>query len=140
MTNKAKPTLVRCYSYMKNLKNTVISVLTLIFVTCFSTISFAPNGDMPVDDVTLKLSDGRVLHLSRISQHAHIFTIKKSGKLICKRKYEEEYDRVWDWAFFVPVKKGHYEADVNGDGMPEIAIATWDGGNNIAERYVSFLL
>ena len=110
--------------------------LFIMIISAFYSITLlAPNGEMPVDHVRLKLSDGRVLKLVRISQHEHLFTLRKSGKLICKRIYEEEYDRVWDWAFFVPVKKNRYAVDLNGDGMPEIAIATWDGGNNITERY-----
>jgi hypothetical protein len=40
-----------------------------------------------------------------------------------------------DHAFFVPIKPGNYVADVDGDGNPEIGVATWDGGNNIIHRY-----
>ena len=117
---------------MKDLRaNTSIFFLS----ACLSSELFAPNGNMPVDDVTIKLKDGRVLDFTRVSQHGQVFTMSKSGKLICKRKYEEEYGRVWDWTFFVPVKKGQYAVDINKDGMPEVAIATWDGGNNIADRY-----
>ncbi|MEQ1878662.1 MAG: hypothetical protein ABL958_18610 [Bdellovibrionia bacterium] len=55
--------------------------------------------------------------------------------MLRKQCYEEEFDRLWDYAFFVPIKPGKYFDDVNGDGFPEVGIATWDGGNNIIHRY-----
>ncbi len=114
--------------------NVFIVVLLLLSAECL-----AANGEMPVDDVDLNLPDGRSLHLKRIGDHRQLLTIEKGTdthkNILWKKEFEEEFDRLWDWAFFVPIKPKRYVADINNDGFPEIGIATWDGGNNIDNRY-----
>lgn len=108
-------------------------------LSLFSVQVLAAHGEMPVDDVDLNLPDGRSIHLKRIGDHRQLITIEKgSGRkrvVLGKQEFEEEFDRLWDWAFFVPIKPKKYVVDVNKDGYPEIGIATWDGGNNIDNRY-----
>jgi hypothetical protein len=45
------------------------------------------------------------------------------------QNYSQDFNSLWSWAFFVRVKKGMFVYDLNKDGLPEIAISTWDGGN-----------
>lgn len=119
-------------SFIKSHNKLLISVFILIITT---NLTNAENGEMPIDNTDLTLPDGRKLELKRAGDHSHILYLKNGKKSIWKRTFEYEYDRLWDYAFFVPVKKGQYSVDVNKDGHPEIAIATWDGGNNIDNRY-----
>ena len=90
---------------------------------------------MPLDDTEIKLPDGRVLEAIRCGIHCHCLVVKQAKNILRKQCYEEEFGRLWDYAFFVPIKPGKYFADVDGDGFLEIGIATWDGGNNIIHRY-----
>ena len=122
--------LKRSKTFMRN-RNSIIFSSLLVIVPV---ILFAANGVMPIDDKELKLLEGRKLLLKRAGVHSHTLLLMQNSNLVWKRTFEEEYDRLWDYAFFVPVKKGRYSVDINGDGNPEIAIATWDGGNNIAKR------
>jgi hypothetical protein len=107
----------------------------LFFSGLISNVTLAANGEMPIDDRKIQLPDGRTITSIRCGDHCHCLVVAREQKQLRKQCYQEEFDRLWDYAFFVPIKKGVYVADVNGDGYPEIAVATWDGGNNIANRY-----
>jgi hypothetical protein len=97
--------------------------------------AFGANGKMPIDDTELDLPDGRRIETVRCGNNCHCLVVKRGSSVLRKQCYQEEFDRLWHYAFFVPIKPGKYSADVNGDGYPEIGIATWDGGNNIINRY-----
>jgi hypothetical protein len=100
-----------------------------------SNSSFGANGVMPIDNTEIKLPDGRTVEAVRCGVHCQCLNIKMEKRTLRRQCYQEEFDRLWDYAFFVPMKPGQYVADVDGDGSPEIGVATWDGGNNIANRY-----
>jgi hypothetical protein len=104
-------------------------------VFAFASVAFSANGEMPIDDTKIDLPDGRIVEAIRCGVHCHCLVVERGKKILRKQCYQEEFGRLWDYAFFVPVKKGQYVADINGDGTPEIGVATWDGGNNIADRY-----
>lgn len=107
----------------------------LVIFLLGSASAYAANGKMPIDDTEIKLPDGRAIEAIRCGVHCHCLVVKRAKNVLRKQCYEEEFDRLWDYAFFVPVKPGKYIADVDGDGNSEIGIATWDGGNNIINRY-----
>jgi hypothetical protein len=90
---------------------------------------------MPLDDTEIRFPDGRSIEAIRCGTHCHCLVVKRGKSILRKQCYEEEFDRLWDYAFFVPIKPGKYVADVDGDGSLEIGVATWDGGNNIIHRY-----
>jgi len=119
-------------NFIKNLKIAVSGSAILAFG---ATPVDAANGKMPIDLTEIKLSDGRTIEALRCGIHCHCLVVKRGKELLDKQCYEEEFDRLWDYAFFVPIKPGQYAFDVNGDGKLEIGVATWDGGNNIANRY-----
>lgn len=95
----------------------------------------ASHGQMPINDTKIRLLDGRTIEAVRCGMHCHCLIVKRGRNTLNRQCYEEEYDRLWDYAFFVPVKPGQYSTDVNRDGAPEVGVATWDGGNNIDHRY-----
>ena len=97
--------------------------------------TYAANGKMPIEDTELTLPDGRKIEAVRCGTHCHCLTVTRAKKVLRKQCYQEEFDRLWDYTFFVPIKPGKYISDVDGDGNPEVGIATWDGGNNIINRY-----
>lgn len=115
-----------------SLKN--LGRLTL-FACFFSNVAVAANGEMPIDDTGISLPDGRKIETIRCGGHCHCLVVKRAKTILRKQCYEQEFNRLWDYAFFVPVKPGKYISDVDGDGNPEIGVATWDGGNNIINRY-----
>lgn len=115
--------------------NKKIKVRLLLFVALIPYQSYAVNGVMPIDDTKISLPDGRTIEAIRCGDHGHCLVVKREKKTLRKQCYQEEFDRLWDYAFFVLVKPGKYVADVDGDGNPEVGIATWDGGNNIINRY-----
>jgi len=109
--------------------------LVFVFFLLLTPKINSANGVMPIDDAEIKLPDGRILLAKRDSGQSHWLILKLKNQTLWIKRFELEYDRVWAYAFFVPVKKGHYIYDLNRDGSPEVAVATWDGGNNIANRY-----
>ena len=110
-------------------------VLWLILCCLLTSVAHAVNGEMPIDDTTLKLRDGRILQLQRRGDHAHALILRDGKRALWTMEFSEEYDRLWDYAFFVPMLPPNvYQRDVNHDQFPEVAIATWDGGNNMMHR------
>lgn len=110
---------------------------TLFLLVLVSIEVLAIDGLIPVDDTEITLSDGREILIRRDDDQEHSVILKDGQKVLWEQKYHLEYDRLWQYAFFVPVKKGKkYAFDLNGDGAPEIAIGTWDGGNNMKNRDV----
>ena len=114
------------------IKSLSFSLTVLLVIFC--SYSSAKNGWIPVDDRKIILPDGRLILSVRKGDHSHSLALKKGDRILWERVFEEEYDRLWDYAFFVPIKPMKYSFDLNSDGFPEIAIATWDGGNNMAGR------
>lgn len=117
-------------NYIKNL----VKVTLLATVCGGSPYTWAANGIMPVDDIEITLPTNEVLRLRRVADHAHTLTFRRNDKVIWIQRYEQEFDRLWDWAFFVPIVPKAYVKDLDQNGLYEVAIATWDGGNNMANR------
>ncbi len=115
---------------MKNRNNWLTFFVSLFF----SSTLLAVNGWIPVDDTELTLPDGRMVSSIRTGDHSHKIVLKNGKKVLWSYNFEFEYDRLWDDAFFVPIKPKKYFFDLNHDGYFEIAIATWDGGNNMEHR------
>ncbi|MBI6546890.1 MAG: hypothetical protein HY692_08855 [Cyanobacteria bacterium NC_groundwater_1444_Ag_S-0.65um_54_12] len=97
--------------------------------------ALANEDGIPTENTTLRLPDGRFVNLERLSQHETQMTLEKrtarGRKILWKRVYEQEYDRLWDEAFFVPIKPNRYIVDLDRNGTWEIGIATYDGGNSL---------
>ncbi len=119
-------------NFIKNLRSVAKA---LIILAVGNVSAYAAKGVMPIDDTEIRLPDGRAIEAIRCGTHCHCLVIKRVKSILRRQCYEEEFDRLWDYAFFVPVKPGKYVADVDGDGNLEIGVATWDGGNNIIHRY-----
>ncbi len=115
---------------MKNLNKLIILFLMNISVV------HAVDGLIPIENIEMKLSNERSVITQRTGIHSHKIVLKQKDKVIWQKEYEEEYERLWDYAFFIPIKKNRNSYDLNQDGYPEIAIGTWDGGNNMANRTV----
>lgn len=112
-----------------------LSSAALVFTLLSAAAAWGAGGRMPTENKSLRLADGREIFLDRRGDHSHDVMLLGADRILWSRVFEQEYDRLWDYAFFVPVKKGgHYSYDMNGDGYPEIAIATWDGGINMRGR------
>lgn len=115
------------------------SLSRVMLAVALATISFSPaiaNVDgIPTENRDLTLPDGRLVTLRRLSQHETRMTLESNSKgrriVLWQRVFEQEFDRVWDRAFFVPVKPNRYVIDLDRNGSPEIAVATYDGGNNL---------
>ena len=114
-----------------SLKNLSRFTRVLIFS---SNMAFAVNGAIPVDNTRVRLPDGREVFSIRAGPNSHTIVLKQKQKVLWQKTFEYEYDRLWDYAFFVPIKKGRFAYDLNHTGYPKIAIATWDGGNAMDRR------
>lgn len=108
-------------------------VVCLIGPVSLNTPALANEDGVPTELTSLKLSDGRFVKLSRIGQHSTRVTLEsglgKKRRVLWNRVYEQEHDRLWDQAFFIPVRPGRYIVHLKGSKPPIIAINTFDGGN-----------
>ena len=118
--------------FIENLKRSAsVGLVSIIMMPA----AYAANGKMPIDNTTIFLPDGRSIETIRCGVHCHCLVTKRGKQVLCTQCFEEQFDRLWDYAFFVPIKPKKYVWDLDGDGSVEIGIATWDGGNNISNRY-----
>lgn len=118
--------------FTASLKKAANAVVPVILI---ATPGYSANGKMPINDTEIAIPGGRTIKAVRCGTHCHCLTVKREKTVLRKQCYQEEFDRLWDYAFFVPIKAGQYVSDIDGDGNPEIGVATWDGGNNIIHRY-----
>lgn len=85
----------------------------------------------------LKLPNNRWIWLKKVDEHKTKVILGKKiknsrGKLINKviwsEEYEEKYDALWDYAYFLKIKSGKFFTDINNDGYQEVAIMPFDDG------------
>lgn len=83
------------------------------------------NGD-------LKLLDGRQISLRMVGDSpCHEVSLRSMAHTyLWDRTYCTDFGMLWFEPFFIPVKAGNYEVDLDRNGYPEVAIAVWDGGNH----------
>ena len=103
----------------------------------FCTTLHAANGVMPIDNTEIELADGRWVIAQRNGELSHCLIVKAKGKteILSLQCFEQEPDRLWQYAFFIPVKRASFVSDIDNNGSLEIGVATWDGGNKIDDRY-----
>jgi hypothetical protein len=85
----------------------------------------------------LKIPDGREVVISQPGRKPDDITMKR---VFLRKKETILWDKIfgtgrdnliwWD-AHFMPVVSGKFIYDIDNDGIEEIAIATWHGGNDI---------
>jgi hypothetical protein len=134
----------RFYQFMKKLLS-ASSCIFLIFVLCFH-YSFA--GDVPINRDFLPLQDGRWVWLKKIGlEKTRVILGRGTGtkrKVIWEKNYESGKDnetkslRSWSYAYFVRLLPNKFEFDINGDGFSEVAISTFDFGNNMIRKVLIF--
>ena len=110
-----------------------------IFLVASWTLLIAPNAFANQDlimNFKLTLKDRRILVLRNVGDTAcHELSLRSpTGAFLWDRSYCTDFDLLWFHPFFVPVKPGQYEVDLNHDGLPEVGVAVWDGGNSPRPR------
>ena len=82
----------------------------------------------------LKLPNGRELVLVRLfneigpSMHMRFF-LRQKGKVLWDVTYNDDFETLWADAHFLPLFNKEYISDLDGDSIPEIAVAIWHGGH-----------
>lgn len=85
----------------------------------------------------LRIHDGREVIISQPGKKSDDITMKrvflrrKANVLWDKTFGTKKDDLIWWDAHFMPVVSGKFIYDIDNDGIEEIAIATWHGGNDI---------
>lgn len=96
-------------------------------------------GDPPIERDFLSLPDGRWLELRKVNWHkTRIILGKKNKKHIWSSEYEQEYDHLWDYAYFVKLKSNRFLVDLDRDDFPEVGIATYEMGINMIRDILIF--
>ncbi len=121
-----------------------------IYITILlSNITFAAKDIDPIvksftDKTYLKLTDGREIIISQPGKDAsdivrkRVFLRERSSVLWDKTFGTDNDESIWWKANFMPVVPGKFIHDIDGDGIEEISIGTWHGGNDVTscEAYV----
>ena len=90
-----------------------------------------PYVEALMEKTFLKLPDGRRILISYYSSKDEMkirIFMKQKDKVLWDRSFVDAYDELWHQAHFIPVVKDKFLEDLNGDGLPEIGIANWNGG------------
>lgn len=58
----------------------------------------------------------------------HTIILKNDGVVVWSKKIKEINDLLWRYLHIIPIRKGKYSADLNNDGLNEIAILPWHAG------------
>lgn len=116
----------------------VDSLLIWLFVICMHipVVHAAYKPDLTTD-VVIFLSDGRKLSLRNVGDRAcyELSLSTQVGHYLWDRTYCTDFGTLWLRPFFVPIKAGKYEVDLDHDGYPEVGVAVWDGGNSPRPRW-----
>lgn len=101
---------------------------------------FAKEGDPYVEKLWnkkyLRFSTGEEVLLADMEKNGgevnfqRLF-LRKGKRVLWDKTCSQEYGALWNRAYFVPLVPGQFIADLNNDGLTEIAVATWHGGNAV---------
>lgn len=125
-------------NYMTHLSR--ISCLLFFLITPTLSFGFPKLKPIPLNRDFINLPDGRWIWLPKIDWHSSeiiLGTGKKSrkNKIWSVVKNDTDDGGTWDYAYFIFFKPGVLSTDLNNDGNPEVAIATYDNGR-LVEREV----
>lgn len=124
--------------YLRFLKN-LARPSNIVLMGILMVVGSAFAGDPPIERDFLTLPDGRWIKLKKIDwQKTRIILGDKHKKKIWSRAYEQEYDRLWEYAYFVRLKRNRFLVDLDHDGFPEVGIATYDMGNAMIRNVLIF--
>ena len=110
------------------------SFLILLLFLIFISHSFCFAGDVPVDRDFLRLPDQRWIWLEKTGWHTTRIILGR-GKKSFKNKIwsevkETDGTHTWAYAFFVRIRTNKF-ITFDSDNNPQIAISTYDMGNNV---------
>jgi hypothetical protein len=111
-------------------------------ILLFNSIAFAADDIDPIVQTFihkyyLKIPDGREIIISQPGKKPDDITMKR---VFLRNKTTVLWDKtfgsgndnlIWWDAHFMPVVSGKFIHDVDNDGIEEIAIGTWHGGNDV---------
>lgn len=139
--------------YFQNTKNLLKRSSYLFLLAAFfchqgiAALTYYETIGLPLWRDFLKLPNNRWIWLKKVDEHKTKVILGKKfknskGKLINKviwaEEYEENYDALWDYAYFLKIKSGKYFSDINHDGRLEVAIMPFDNGNNMIRHALIF--
>lgn len=117
-------------NFMKNHVKILSSVLK--FVLFFLATNCAAL-DAPIERDFIPLPNDRWIWLEKVDVHASRIILGSGPRAFSNRiwfrKYEEEYERVWDYTFFVRILPGQFVV-ADKLGRPLVAIVPYDISNN----------
>jgi hypothetical protein len=137
--------------FIRNRKK--LSLVTLAFLLLTLSIASFTYADPHIERDVLKLADGRWIRLKKPAWEKTkmilgrtIVTIPAGNPDLKTRKripiwskrFESNDNRSWAYAYFAYIKPGKLEYDFDGDGFSEIAVATFDLGNNVIRPVLIF--
>lgn len=115
----------------------LLGKLVLVCILAITKPIFA--GDPPIERDFLSLPDGRWIELRKVDWHTtRIILGGKNKKHIWSVEYEQEYDHLWDYAYFVKLKSNRFLSDLDQDGSQEVGIATYELGINMIRNILIF--
>ena len=125
---------------MKNLLKRSSCFLALAVLFCHQSIAsltYYETIGLPLWRDFLKLPHNRWIWLKKVDEHKTKLILGKKiknskgrlmNKVIWSEEYEQKYDNLWDYAYFLKIKSGKFFSDINQDGNLEVAIMPFDDG------------
>jgi hypothetical protein len=132
-------------NYMRNhlKKIKIINIFTILLL--HSNLYADPPFNDPKREF-LQLSNGTWLRLKKIDWEKTEFIYgrgkgnEKKLDIIWSKIYESNNERAWPYAYFLRIKPGRFVYDLDGDGNKEVALSTYDMGNNMVRDILIFTI
>ena len=112
-------------------------IILLLNSFAFAADDIDPIAKTFIHKYYLKIPDGREVIISQPGKKSDDITMKrvflrKNKTVLWDKSFGTGNDNlIWWDAHFMPVVSGKFIHDVDNDGIEEIAIGTWHGGNDV---------